>query len=239
MNAQSASKLDNPVWYALSETHRDLAIDFGDIKFYQPDYCPFGGFTAPGEMAVPISEYAALAGSFFIIGDKPALPEGYVIKNELVCLQMVASHKIDVEIRDDITGLTEEHAQALFALVNLVQPGYFKNKTALLGSYYGIFKNGELVAVTGERMKMDEFTEVSAVCTHPAHVGNGYAKQLVAHTANQIFAQQKTPCLHVVESNPGAIRLYERLGFKTRRKMSFWSIGAEVFLNNFGNQVFN
>ena len=120
--------------------------------------------------------------------------------------------------------LTEENADELFQLVNLVQPGYFKKKTASLGNYFGIFKKNMLVAVTGERMQMDNYIEVSAVVTHPDHTGKGYAKQLVAHTANNIFAQQKIPYLHVSAANTGAIQLYEKLGFKLRRKISFWNI---------------
>jgi predicted GNAT family acetyltransferase len=94
----------------------------------------------------------------------------------------------------------------------------------LLGNYYGIFKNGELVAAAGERMKMFDFIEVSAIVTHPRHTGKGYAKQLIAHTVNNIFIKNKTPYLHVLENNFTAIKLYEKLGFIARRKISFWNI---------------
>ena len=94
----------------------------------------------------------------------------------------------------------------------------------MLGDYFGIFKNGDLIAVTGERMKMNDFVEVSAIVTHPDHTGQGYAKQLIAHTVNNIFSQNRMPYLHVLENNTGAIKLYEKLGFTTRRKMSFWDI---------------
>ena len=87
-----------------------------------------------------------------------------------------------------------------------------------------LFKNDVLVAVTGERMQMNDFVEVSAVVTHPNHTGKGYAKQLVVYTVNEIFKQNKTPYLHVIEDNKGAIQLYEKLGFSTRRKISFWNI---------------
>lgn len=56
------------------------------------------------------------------------------------------------------------------------------------------------------------------------HTGKGYAKQLTAHTVNAIFDQNKTPFLHVAETNSNAIALYEKLGFTTRRKISFWNI---------------
>ena len=70
---------------------------------------------------------------------------------------------------------------------------------------------------------MDAYTEVSAVVTHPAHTGKGYAKKLVAYTANKIFAENKIPYLHVAETNTGAVALYEKIGFVTRRKISFWN----------------
>ena len=95
-----------------------------------------------------------------------------------------------------------------------------------MGNYFGVIKEGKLVSVTGERMKMNDFTEVSAVVTHPFYTGKGFAKQLVAHTANKIFDENKTPYLHVAETNFDAIRLYEKLGFKTRRRMSFWNLEA-------------
>ena len=37
-------KLDNPVWYSLSEAHNDISINYHNVKFYDPAYCPFGGF---------------------------------------------------------------------------------------------------------------------------------------------------------------------------------------------------
>lgn len=220
----TVEKLDNPVWYSLSETHQNFAIDYGNIKFYNPDYCPFGGFKQTENISVHISEYAELADNFYVIGEKPRYPGSLKLNNELVCMQMVMDKKAGIDIHENILELGEEHANDLMTLVNLVQPGYFKKKTALLGNYYGIFKNNELIAVTGERMKMDQYVEVSAVITHPGHQGKGYAKQLIAHTTNSIFDQNKIPYLHVAETNVAAIQLYEKLGFQKRRKISFWHL---------------
>jgi GNAT superfamily N-acetyltransferase len=218
------NKLDNPVWYSISETHKNFGIDFGTIKFYHPDYSLFGGFIALENIEHSISEYAKLADSFFIIGQKPIVPDNLKLNNELICLQMIIHEKIEVNIGDQIVKLTEEHLDDLLGLVKIVYPDYFKKKTASLGNYYGIYKNNQLVAVTGERMQMDQFTEVSAVITHPEHTGKGYAKQLVTHVVNAILEQNKTPFLHVAESNVGAIKLYEKLGFQTRTKISVWNI---------------
>jgi GNAT superfamily N-acetyltransferase len=221
---QDDKKLDNPVWFSLSETHQSFAVDYGSIKFYHPDYCPFGGFEKGNSIAKSIDEYSVMVDIFFIVGEKPELSNLLKLNKELVCLQMIVYDAINITIYDPIIKLTDEHIDALYELVNLVQPGYFKRKTALLGNYYGIFKNDELVAVTGERMQMNNFVEVSAVVTHPNFTGKGYAKQLVAHAVNEIFKQNKTPYLHVIEDNIGAIQLYEKLGFTIRRKISFWNI---------------
>ncbi len=217
-------KLDNPVWYSLLETHKEHAIGDDAIKFYHPDYCPFGGFVDAENIIGSIADYSLLVDNFFIVGEQPPLPVSLKFKNELVCDQMIIYQKINFNSSENIIQLREEHADELLQLVNLVQPGYFKEKTALLGNYYGIFHNDKLVAVTGERMQMDNYIEVSAVVTHPEHTGKGYAKQLVAHTTNNIFAQQKIPYLHVSATNTGAIQLYEKLGFSLRRKISFWNI---------------
>lgn len=217
-------KLDNPVWFSLTESHRQLALNFGGTKFFHPDYCPFGGFTERNSTSDAISAYSLLDTNFFIVGEKPLLPSHLKINKELVCLQMILPAKPAVELDQEIIPLHAGHQDLLYQLVNLVQPGYFKKKTFLLGDYFGIFKNGQLIAVSGERMKTDAFTEVSAIVTHPEHTGKGYAKQLTAYCVNNVINQSKIPFLHVVENNTGAIALYAKLGFVIRRKISFWNI---------------
>jgi GNAT superfamily N-acetyltransferase len=217
------SKLDNPVWFSLSEIHKDIAIEFDNVKFYNPDYCPFGGFIKIDETAKYLNQYSAHTSNFFVVGDQPKFDTQLILNKELVCNQMILDHTIDIDNDEDILELSTIHTADLLNLVNLVQPGYFKNKTPELGNYYGVYKEDQLVAVTGERMKMNNFTEISAVVTHPEYTGRGLAKKLVAYTSNRIFLENKIPYLHVAVANKGAIKLYEKLGFVTRRKISFWN----------------
>ena len=221
-------KLDNPVWHSLGESHQGVSIELENARFYHPDYCPFGAFNGNGNISLASEQYAAQCDNFYIVGEKPTYSSLLKLKNELVCNQMIILHKVDMPIQEEILELEKSQVKELFQLINLVQPGYFKVKTSLLGSYYGIFKENELIAVTGERMKMKNYTEVSAVVTHPAHTGKGYAKQLVAHTVNNIIRQDKIPYLHVAETNLPAIKLYERLGFTTRRMISFWNLVKNI-----------
>jgi ribosomal protein S18 acetylase RimI-like enzyme len=224
MKIPGHDKLDNPVWHSLDETHGNFSINYDNLKCYDPEFCPFGGYRNGNNSREDIANYAKRINNFFIVGNKPVLAKDLVVKNELVCLQMFMKGNTQVEIQEKIVTLNHHYEEALFKLVNLVQPGFFKNKTSQLGDYYGIFQNGDLVAAAGERMKMDDFVEVSAIVTHPGHTGKGYAKQLTAHVVNRILDQHKAPYLHVAETNIGAISLYRKLGFEIRRKISFWNI---------------
>lgn len=224
MSHEDCSKLDNPVWHSLSESHKKHAISYDDTLFYDPEYCPFGASLDTKNSLNAIDQYSKLSTNFFIVGEKPEIPATLKIENELVCLQMIVRESINIPITETIIKLDESHREDLLGLVKIVYPEYFKSKTATLGNYYGIYIDNQLVAVTGERMQMNDFVEVSAVITHPNHLGKGYAKQLVAHTANVILNQNKIAFLHVYEKNFGAIKLYEKLGFATRRRISFWNI---------------
>ena len=224
MNSIDHSKLDNPAWHSLNEAHQSFAIGNDEIKFYKPEICPFGGINSKQRDLISFLKIHTQLNSFFIIGDKPPTTFDLVIEKELICHQMVCSSPIKMEFTENIIPLEKTHNKQLVDLVNLVQPGYFKEGTALMGDYYGVYKNNQLVAVTGERMKMYGFTEISAVVTHTDFSGKGFAKQLVAHTANKNFERGIIPYLHVAETNTNAIELYKKTGFTTRRKISFWKM---------------
>ena len=217
-------KLDNPVYHSLLETHQNFAIVSNGVRFYHPDYCPFGGFIDANTITESSEKYANLVDNFYVVGEEPPYSKEITIAKNLVCHQMLLNNAVDVEIKEQIVKLESyNNKEDLLSLVNLVQPGYFKSKTSQLGNYFGIYKDDKLVAVTGERMKMHSYTEISAVVTHPEHTGKGYAKQLTAVTANSILSEGKIPYLHVAVTNIGAIALYEKLGFTFRREISFWN----------------
>ncbi len=54
------------------------------------------------KLSIPISEYAKLTDNFFIVGQKPILPNNSKLKNELVCNQMVIYNKINLDSKEDI-----------------------------------------------------------------------------------------------------------------------------------------
>ncbi len=101
-------------------------------------------------------------------------------------------------------------------LTALTKPGPFGPRTHELGHYVGIRDGGKLVAMAGERLKVPGYTEVSAVCTHPDHLGKGYAAALISEVMRAIRERGETPFLHVRAHNRRAIAVYERLGFRIR-----------------------
>jgi predicted GNAT family acetyltransferase len=112
----------------------------------------------------------------------------------------------------------------MIALAELTEPGPFRARTHELGQFWGIRREGRLVAMAGERMKLPGFTELSGVCVHPDWRGHGFARDLSAFVAGAIAARGETPFLHVFADNRAAIRLYEQLGFTARREMAIQAI---------------
>ncbi len=142
---------------------------------------------------------------------------------------LVVSHKhIDQMICDrqdnspqtgPVTELTPADVPDMLHLVELTKPGPFSAGAIMLGSYLGIRCAGKLIAMAGERMRFDGFTEISAVCTHPGHRGCGYASSLVRALVRQIITRGETPFLHLYSDNTIAAALYTKLGFALQRRL--------------------
>jgi ribosomal protein S18 acetylase RimI-like enzyme len=116
-----------------------------------------------------------------------------------------------------------DHAE-MAALVARTRPGPWGRRTPEFGRYLGIRCDGVLAAMAGERMRPAGWTEISAVCTDPAFRGHGLAGRLVRAVADGIRARGERSLLHAASGNPGAIRMYEGLGYAERRSMTFFAL---------------
>lgn len=216
-------KLDNPVYHSLNEYHKNFYLNFGESKFYNPEVAAFGGSLNVAKEN-DITDYAKICDDFLIFGAKPELREFKTEMSQLVCDQYVLENKIELDYTEEIIELQHENHEELLVFIKKFYPHYFKSRTPELGRYFGVFKDEKLVAVTGQRMQMNDMTEVSAVITDPDYLGKGFAKQLVAFVSNIIFEDGKMPFLHVAENNLGAKKLYEKLGFDLRGKINLWGV---------------
>jgi predicted GNAT family acetyltransferase len=112
----------------------------------------------------------------------------------------------------------------MLLLTQIAFPEYFRERTAELGEYLGIFDGGRLVAMAGERMALDGWQEISAVCTHPDFLGRGSARRLTLALMYRHRLRGVASFLHVSESNTRARRLYESMGFSVRASLTLGKI---------------
>lgn len=220
------SKLDNPAWWALNGVQQQFATGPQPVKRYQRGILPFAAIeTATTQNLVALRDLLEPNEIFYLIGELPPLPAGMQLLKELPCVQMVLQQPITLpDNAISITPLNASHSDDMLNLINKVQPGYYEKDTWRLGNYAGIWQQDQLVAIAGERMRLEQLTEISAICTDPAYTGRKYAQYLIAHLCNTNLQTGNTPFLHVIHTNERAIRLYEYLGFTTRRMISFWQL---------------
>ncbi len=218
MPSHLSHPLDRPVWSALTSWQSHLAE--GDDRAWrlQPDHGPFAA--AADASPASLEALAALipaGGSVWTVEVDPMpIPPGTVVMNQALCQQMVAEAIAPTSPDFTIVSLTEDDAPEMLALATLTVPGPYLHHTHRMGAFIGVKKAGQLVAMAGERMRLDGFTEVSGVCTHPDFRGRGYAGGLMSVVARGIIARGNAAFLHVYVTNAGAIALYEALGFRIR-----------------------
>jgi ribosomal protein S18 acetylase RimI-like enzyme len=213
--------LDNAAWWALGSRHRELARVRGRARAYHGDVSVF----AAVETFDPVS-WADLAevlgpsrtGALFRGEVSLDLPSGWSALGRIPCLQMVVEADGLTPVPPvPLRRLTPDDVPAMLDLIARTEPGPFRPRTIEMGSYYGHFEGTDLVSMAGERLGFDGYTEVSAVCTHPDVRGRGLGSALTHHVASEILARGEQPFLHVAESNTGARRIYDTLGFVRRR----------------------
>jgi predicted GNAT family acetyltransferase len=213
-----AHPLDRPAWNALCTRWAPLALGDGPALCLLPEYGPFAGTTdrSPEALAALACFEVGEDGLWVVETDDFPAPPGMVISKRAPCVQMTCDSIVVTEPAFDVSALTEADAPEMLALARLTRPGPFSTATHRLGDFIGVKQDGRLVAMAGERMKPDGFSEVSGVCTHPDHRGRGYAAGLMRLVTRRILARGETAFLHAYATNNGAIALYEALGFRHR-----------------------
>lgn len=214
----------NPVWHSLRGPHRQLATDGGDACRYPADVTPFAALAEPSVAALrQLRRLLRPDEAVWIVdGGQPRLPE-LSVEGNLECLQMVLPPKAPLPAPApalDIVPLGASQAAEMVALTDVAFPGFFRSGTYRMGSYFGVrAAGGQLIAMAGERLRLEGYPEMSGICTHPAHRGQGLARQLILHLAALHRRQRLVSWLQVSAANPNAIALYRDIGFETARSV--------------------
>jgi ribosomal protein S18 acetylase RimI-like enzyme len=214
-------ELDNPVWSALNGPHRDLAVRVADLRWYPPAIAPF--VSIPSADTLPDLESAhrlGLADQGYFVGVCPnSLPAGWRVISHSYILQLFPTCEISGVGEDAGTVLGESDRGAMRELTQIAFPDFFRERTADLGLYLGIYEGAKLIAMAGERMALAGLQEISGVCTHPDHAGRGHARRLTNALLSRHRRRDIGSFLHVSEGNTAARRLYESMGFAVRAQL--------------------
>ena len=208
--------LDRPIWHALAGRQAGFGVGEGKARRFRADVSPF--IACEDDSAEALAAVAPLLSpgetALFLQRGKVPVPPGTRVVEQGLGVQMVAGRFEPSEPPPGIFALGEADAAEMLALATLTQPGPFRARTHELSQFGGVKEGGRLLAMAGERLKLAGMSEVSGVCTHPQARGRGLAALLSRHVASEIVRRGEVPFLHAYASNGGAIRLYEKLGFR-------------------------
>ena len=218
MSLTDEALLDNPAYASLCGAHARFAQVRGRVRRYPADVAPFLGMPSPRSRQDWRDAAELVAPGTYVAGPYSGaeLPDAWRAVAAFDLVQMIGERVTGVDCVEAIP-LRAADVPEMMELVARTEPGPFLMRTIELGDYLGIRYDGALVAMAGERFRLDGWTEVSAVCTGAEHRGQGLASQLVRALIARIQLRSHRVFLHVLSTNTGAIRLYEELGFRVRQ----------------------
>lgn len=222
MSSESgAHPLDNVVWEALTSKQRRFSLGDDRALRFPVAIAPFAAMADNGPASFEaLHGLIEAQGPVALITSSAVLPpSGFAVQMHTTLLQMIWQGNVDSTHVWDHVRLAEDDIPEMLALISETRPGPFSSCTIKLGKYLGTRRLDKLAAMAGERMQLDGFTEISAVCVDAAFRGQGHAGGLIRLLVADICARSETPFLHVRTSNHAAIKLYRALDFVERREM--------------------
>jgi ribosomal protein S18 acetylase RimI-like enzyme len=221
IHASVSLQLENPIWQAATTRQRHLAYGEGPARRFFSEVLPMAALENHSSEAVAaLTAIVAPGERVWIFEEPPRLdPQQWRETTRIPGFQMACDRLLSEAGRSNGPASVMldpvADAEKIVALKEIAFPGFFGPRTPEMGRYRGIHVNGELVAMAGERLALPGYREVSAICTHPAHLGHGYAQRLTREATAAILGDGDIPFLHVAGGNGAAIHIYEQLGFVT------------------------
>jgi predicted GNAT family acetyltransferase len=232
----TGTSLDSPIWTALTTKQAHLGQGDALARRFHPEVAPFAALAsdkpaawdALGKLLQPHEHVALLT-------LEPVAAPGALHARQMGTIHQMVSTRHDAGSRDtpNVIRLGPADAPEMLDLAQRTKPGPFGRRTHEMGHYIGVREAGRLIAMAGERLRVDGHVEISAVCVDDGWRGKGLAGQLIDILRTEIGQRGQTPFLHVLSHNVTAIRLYERLGFELRRAFVLTQLSdADATLNS-------
>jgi GNAT superfamily N-acetyltransferase len=194
--------------------------------WYPPSIAPF--VAVPAAEVMPDLESAhrqGLGDQAYFVGACPnSLPDGWQVVSRSSILQLFPAAEVAPVNEDMGSVLGPSDRKAMRDLTQIAFPDFFRERTAELGVYLGIYEGAQLIAMAGERLALPGLQEISGVCTHPDFAGRGHARRLTRALMSRHRRRGVSSFLHVSEGNAGARRLYDAMGFSVRASLAMHKI---------------
>lgn len=220
LTAHDVSVLDNAAWSSLTGAHAAFASGNDLVLRYPEDVSPFFAVRDWGDPGVwdALVEVVGPGAEIRVPVAAPEPPATWEQVGEGGGVQLVETPALVTRPDDEAVELGADDIDEILAIVARNEPGPFRPRTIELGRYIGIRRDGRLIAMAGERLHPDGWTEISAVSVDVDHRRQGIASRLVLDVAHHIRARGDRALLHAAAANTGAIAAYEKLGFALRRR---------------------
>ena len=218
----SVDPLSNVMWRALNGPLGHFAEGGALARRFDPTVSPFAGLPDdPDESSwSALRDLVGPGRTATLFRQRIEVPATWEVIRRFPGVQLVAPLERESSSGDErIEVLGDDDVPAMLELATRTAPGPFLARTHELGTFLGVKEHGRLIAMAGQRARIEGFVEISAVCTDERSRGQGLASLLVAELVAQIAAQGGRGFLHAAASNEVAISLYERLGFTRSREV--------------------
>jgi ribosomal protein S18 acetylase RimI-like enzyme len=223
LSTQQDAVLDNPAWHSLAGPHAAFAIGDDLVRQYPADVAPFVAVRTWEDPRVwdALADLVGPGADIGLSSTDELPPGGWEVLGRGDGVQLVQTDALQPRPFAEAVELGSDDVPEMLALVERNEPGPFRPRTHELGRYIGIRRDGNLIAMAGERLHPEGWTEISAVATDVEYRGQGLASRLVLDVAFHIQERGDRALLHAAATNVDAIAVYERLGFVLRRHTTF------------------
>lgn len=158
----------------------------------------------------------AQAYAIFTDGQAPALQAHYALAEVKRMVRMAWDRTSPLPPPSPLAfRLTGARLAELQSLYRLYAEAHFSPYQLMQGVFYGVERDGRLVAVAGTHLVSETYgvAAIGNVFTHPDYRGRGYAQACTAAVLRNLAARIPTIVLNVGADNAVARHVYAKLGF--------------------------